>query len=1068
MFESLKFELFRGLSNFFKELFIQSEGYLFTNTAIEYNIHGGNFSLNLLSYKTLKQYKKFFVDTQIEDEISNLYSIDIDIALNLSINNLRLMTNTFLNILNNSNNDVIKIQKYYIYTLFKKYIIESNTLTTIPPFSSMTFKKVMISNFLYQIKLIFGSVELDIYDLFSYQRFKSIPTITRLLLPLPTNDIHSALKYERDILISDYINILNDMDNKPFDKQNKWMQRMVTFLIELKQNSTYLYNITTQDIVEIKKIIKTLIQKINNSTNLKTVFYYRENDLISHSDIRTIFNNYDIQTPKTIQVFNDIFVNSPINILRPIVNHYFNNIVSNPTLVNSIMDYTSNGYVKINMFMTHRIYNIPFTESNELTHNFNLLKVAYEMHSLQQLTQTMPFYVFRGENNINIYPKGGYNTLSIGDTIILPHHYSTSITKPFNRDIFLKIKINNSFIIPILQKSSVPHENEIVIPFGAKLIVTNIEYITNIYNSKKSLLIELDYNEHIYHLEPQYFNNSSIVNQFIDMYKQYYLHLFFSDSYVNLNNLKIDENTPIALLSNLNMHYLLKSLNEVDISNIYNGINVLNAYSTLPPINSKKAYIGENLEGDFQSFCINENLLLNITDTPDKLKILSFNVHNFVTICDNYIPGKNVDKFLSFFEKMNNSYNIDVICLQEVVPEYINNDIKNGNFLKLVNKMNQLGFIHYTLVNCNHDTSYSDVVQNYYLLANAIFSKNKFEHKRLYGLPGNRAVQVVGIKINNIIVDIINTHLEFNIHKLFNTKILIDSQIELLSHIIDSSSNCILAGDFNHDIRTDPRFKKLTDKFKIYNYSSSSNITGFNSNKHIDFILISKQLSNMFDTENHIIKSAISDHYPMFTIFTKKTGSVLRNGNLRYVINFGEGPTQTININESSNPSYSEQTLPQPLININEQTLPLHPINIKDNPIPSQHEQTLLPWDLYNINLSTNSIYDEQSLSQEPIITPINTLSMTENDDAIDFVINVHSHIENNTNTVNTLKLNNFNDGLTISNIINYLKNTNKYVILNISNYFYNKFNNVFKYKNNTNKFKHKYLKYKIKYNKLK
>ncbi len=90
--------------------------------------------------------------------------------------------------------------------------------------------------------------------------------------------------------------------------------------------------------------------------------------------------------------------------------------------------------------------------------------------------------------------------------------------------------------------------------------------------------------------------------------------------------------------------------------------------------------------------------------------------------------------------------------------------------------------------------------------------------------------------------------------------------------IVNTHKLCILTGDFNHDIYTDPRFENLMDKFIPPTTRLPNLYTGLNNHAVIDHIAISKDLGAYFSSANNeIIKDDNSDHYPVYQSIKSNT-----------------------------------------------------------------------------------------------------------------------------------------------------------------------------------------------------
>jgi endonuclease/exonuclease/phosphatase family metal-dependent hydrolase len=120
--------------------------------------------------------------------------------------------------------------------------------------------------------------------------------------------------------------------------------------------------------------------------------------------------------------------------------------------------------------------------------------------------------------------------------------------------------------------------------------------------------------------------------------------------------------------------------------------------------------------------------------------------------------------------------------------------------------MKSIGFTDYYIINAMLGANQSNVMNCYYPLANAFFSKTPLINKKSYSLDGNRTVLFVETKIGSCTVLVVGTHLEYSNfnHKIDNLpKDLIKHQaVKVIEHIEKEEkerniTNIILMGDLN-------------------------------------------------------------------------------------------------------------------------------------------------------------------------------------------------------------------------------------------------------------------------------
>lgn len=268
----------------------------------------------------------------------------------------------------------------------------------------------------------------------------------------------------------------------------------------------------------------------------------------------------------------------------------------------------------------------------------------------------------------------------------------------------------------------------------------------------------------------------------------------------------------------------------------------------------------------------------------NSLRVMTFNVHNFITRCNHGIApifssinpfqkARDITKFLELIK----STNIDILCLQEVVPVpnfEIKEDIKDYDFIRkhftfdfLNDEMKKLGFKYNIIAPTQHGKFNENENRTYYFLANAIYSKRELLKTEIDNFDYlNRNIIKTEVNFNGKNIIIVNTHLEY-----FGNNVIRQYQ-NLKTHI--DSSNTILCGDFNIDLFNNHKSKRYDQweektNFIRNNYISANKstlITNFSQGEQTDFILLNKK-SDIKNIYSYVIFTYISDHYPVIADF---------------------------------------------------------------------------------------------------------------------------------------------------------------------------------------------------------
>jgi len=683
------------------------------------------------------------------------------------------------------------------------------------------------------------------------------------------------------------------------DQLNQYIENNNAKFTTIERLGNNTFNLLTDRKSGKKYIEKIDIEKntsrfLGGLTQAKLTFYKYVNNSTQNILGSKLFNHiYSVYYGENKSLIVD-------NKLKNTLNKYEQDLREMDSKIGQVIkSFTSNYYTKLNDYIYEILYGSN-TESNLnkkkilIMDNQNIkstvlsLSEKYNNDLFDNTTEGRYIYVFRFENYILTGVSGTYSNLKKGDIMIIPTSYSTTVNTGTSnlggfadKPIILRIRLDKYSKFAILCRYSTHYaEKEILLPYGSKLHVDNVIHIYNGDIEKEQIIIELTYIDCVNIVE---------LSEFLDYYRNNYLNKDSSiifDTKINLTSNLITSNLTTSNLTNIVLQSVAENidalpiLKEVNIQNPYSMIDNTYKIAKLPSFLSPNAYVGEDLTGDMTAFCKIEKLKLSSLLNEKSLNILSFNVHNFVKICQ--VPGRNICHFENFLKELLAKTHVDIISLQEVAPIYeeepkTQDDIINkGSYVKLVDIMNSLGFIYYSIVNTTHNVDEHGVTKdNYYLLANAIFSKHMSINKISYGLSGNRCVQVFDFYYNSVHYSYINTHLEWqtdikSIKGNNSSKKLIEVQISQLYNILNKHRRFILTGDFNNDIYGDELFLPITQNSTLAFEKLPSTYTGFNNKNFIDYILISNTITHEFgflknvEKQNNPLITSASDHYPVF------------------------------------------------------------------------------------------------------------------------------------------------------------------------------------------------------------
>ena len=322
---------------------------------------------------------------------------------------------------------------------------------------------------------------------------------------------------------------------------------------------------------------------------------------------------------------------------------------------------------------------------------------------------------------------------------------------------------------------------------------------------------------------------------------------------------KYNKNKNINININNISNILVESYNESELNNVYineKDFKKYNIKSFCKLLSYDKRKTHELEENRMISKC--ENNIIYFNNFKNSFRIMSYNVHNFINLCDNINPPKNFLSFHKLIEKVNSN----IVCLQEVVPineknieKNLNmNELKNYklNYKYIVKKMKEIGYKYSFIIDSNksynikitNKDSFKNFIKCYYPLGNAIFSKVKLNKVKGYILPGSRSLIICDFIYNKKKILLINCHLEYsnkykNINYLkekYNEVKVKELQYKYFMKILKyekknrNINSVILCGDLNENINNIKLFKEYFNFGKYGLYTSKYD-------KKIDYII---------------------------------------------------------------------------------------------------------------------------------------------------------------------------------------------------------------------------------------
>lgn len=684
----------------------------------------------------------------------------------------------------------------------------------------------------------------------------------------------------------------------------------------MKSNTDIMYKINRLGFINdgIKRKIKIIVYTLKDKTkpiNGKSALFKMElRDFFVQEDIKTTtFSPDDDNYPRGydyIHVSDDInqsfeyagifFHRNTIKFLKKQKSYALLEMYKTKKHIDKIKnffyDYSQNELEKLLIFSSGVLYSYGIREANDLD-CILLENNIIKPHNIDELNNQDLDISYKGTKDYNIAWEKELNNRAIlfgaekyQDLIINPKYYYY-----FMGIKFLKLK----------------YDIKLRLKRGRPAQITDLLIIRQMYNLKYKLEIPkttTTYDE---------INSKDVIK---DVNKKVYLETikFYLQSryYINLNIEQIEKwiynNFKKEMIGGVKYNNLIKYENENDSNKkyVYPSELELLKINYIPKViiySSNKPYLypGESFKlNSVQKFCKeNKNTIIKLKN--NNLRIASFNLHNFISRCNQGIAplfniginpfenARDINKFIDLFKLVN----ADIICLQELVPiikEYINKDITDYNYIRnnfnfdYLNKlMKDIGYEYSVIGTTQHGKFYTGENKDYYYLANGIYSKIKIEESEVLNFSYlNRNIIRCKIIFNNKIINILNTHFEY--FEAYNPILKSNNQISQqfidLENYINSleNDNIIICGDFNINLfnknnnnskSSIVRYKNWEEKTKFIktNFINSNQTkipTNFSQDEQTDFIIYHKNFK-LKCIYSFTVFTIISDHYLIFS-----------------------------------------------------------------------------------------------------------------------------------------------------------------------------------------------------------
>lgn len=723
------------------------------------------------------------------------------------------------------------------------------------------------------------------------------------------NNLNIKYKSNSDMIINYYIKTQSDLSiiilypkalehnklNLLYDnlKNNGYIHYEKNIKLDYKM----MYNIIFQLYIDENKLNShtKIINKLkyigfiyNNFSNIKIIVYKHYNNKLdikgSGSPYKTLLRK--IFTNNDEELYDYLHISSDDNQVYQYSNIFFNKNTFRMLRKQKCWQLLCFNK-SLNIFRTLKdfIYKYSLNESETLLLIGSSTLFTYGIRELNNINGILLYNNINHKelNNINnlniIYEKS--HELKKYCMLLGINNYKELVLNPKYYYYFLGIKILRLKYNIILKSNKYN-----------SLQITDLLILKQYYNLKYKLIYKYIYIDDIQKYLKKYY--------FITISKNNIKNWLDNKIYINYKDLEILENSQSYISENnfkqvLNIKYNKNYTIDKDISNdkyIYpskNDLIKMNYKTNIIIYNSYKPYLYPGEVYYPNKYCLSNYNIKN--HNSNNLRIMTFNVHNFITRCNQginpvfdhainpFTKPRDIYRFIDFFKIIN----ADVICLQEVVPilpKDIIKDITDYDFIRnnfnyhFLNKlMKQIGY-EYKIISSTQKGYYNNN-DKYYFLSNAIYSKIILEEPTIYQMNFlDRNFISCQITFNNKQYNIINCHMEYKYLPKYNFDPIL-LQFNILENIIKDKfkyNNVILTGDLNINIyKFSKQYKNWNEKVNFIhsnfiNTDNKSIITNFHQNNTTDYILLSKK-SSINLIYNKTIQTYLSDHYPIISDF---------------------------------------------------------------------------------------------------------------------------------------------------------------------------------------------------------
>ena len=304
------------------------------------------------------------------------------------------------------------------------------------------------------------------------------------------------------------------------------------------------------------------------------------------------------------------------------------------------------------------------------------------------------------------------------------------------------------------------------------------------------------------------------------------------------------------------------------------GKSIINPNNIIP--NDPYRNIVPSISGNFAMVRSNDEKQLHAKDGPhdkplycnmlahypkkniDAIRIVSYNVHNFVKQCTD-VPqiiinraNRNIKPGRNYKATLFTIYNLlaDIVFLQEVVPKFnvvqVTEDKSRAEFNTIIDNFAKIGLPHHYIADTHYSKKSNALDRNlsYYMLCNAIFSRYPIIERETCALGNNRICIHTLVQKDNIYISCFNVHLEWDTKLNDDVRGVpyIQTQVNKLALYIyekkqeldkrDPNIFYVLGGDFNSDLN-DPIFAPLNFMYKlnpVMNIINNNQLTPINNN----------------------------------------------------------------------------------------------------------------------------------------------------------------------------------------------------------------------------------------------